>query len=66
MAVSSDPPVTELQTITIGYSHIQAHLERNIQKWHVREHNFCRRYISWDATAQAGKLSLIGLICVSV
>lgn len=65
MAIPSDPPVTQLQVITIDYSHIQVHLEGNTQKWHVREHNFAD-HISWDVTAQAGKLSLIGLICVSV
>lgn len=66
MAVPSDLPVTQLQIITTGYSHIQVHLERNTQKWHVREHNFAEDHISLDVTAQAGKLSLIGLICVSV
>lgn len=66
MAVPSDPPVTWSQMITIGYSHIQVYLERNTQKWHVREHNFVEDHISLDVTAQAGKLSLIGLICVSV
>lgn len=65
-AVLSDPPTTQLQAINVGYSHIQVHLERNPQKWYVREHNFAEDHISWDVTAQAGKLSLIGLICVWV
>jgi len=66
MVVPSDPPVTQLHILTIGYTHIQVHLERNTQKWHIREHNFAEDHISWDVTAQAGKLSLIDLICVSV
>jgi len=32
MAIPSDPPVTQLQVITIDYSHIQVHLEGNTQK----------------------------------
>ena len=64
--VPSDLPVTQLQVITTGYTHIHVHLERNPQKWHIREYNFAEHYISWDLTAQADELSLIGLICVWV
>lgn len=66
MAVPSDPPVTQLQIIIIVYSHIQVHLEINTEKWHVRENNFAEDHISLDVTAQADRLSLIGLVCVSV